>query len=56
LTDEQQGGSAPEREAIASAQGPATEDAVAAIAVAEEPEAVTSAPEGTTPDPEPTED
>ena len=55
MTDEQQGGSAPEREAIASAQGPATEDAVAAIAVADEPAPVTSAPEVTiTPD-EPTE-
>jgi small subunit ribosomal protein S1 len=41
LTEEQQGGTASEREAIASATNPASEERVAAVAVADEPAAKT---------------
>ena len=37
LTEEQQGGTAPEPEAVASVETPASEETVAAIAVADEP-------------------
>ena len=39
MTEEQQGGTAPEREAFASAKEPASEEAVGAVAVADEPAA-----------------
>ena len=48
MTEEQQGGTAPAPEAVASSDAPASEETVAAIAVADEP----AAPE-TTPEPAP---
>jgi small subunit ribosomal protein S1 len=45
LTEEQQGGTAPEPEAIASEETPASEETVAAIAVADEPAAPETSPE-----------
>ena len=49
MTDEQQGGTAPAPEATASSDAPASEQTVAAIAVADEPAAPETSPEpGTT--------
>ena len=45
LTEEQQGGTAPEPEAIASSETPASEETVAAIVVADEPVAPETSPE-----------
>ena len=45
MTEEQQGGTAPEPEAIASEETPASEETVAAIVVADEPAAPETSPE-----------
>jgi small subunit ribosomal protein S1 len=45
LTDEQQGGTAPAPEAVASSEAPASEETVAAIAVADEPATPETSPE-----------
>jgi small subunit ribosomal protein S1 len=47
LTDEQQGGTAPAPEAVASSEAPASEETVAAIAVADEPATPETSPEPT---------
>jgi small subunit ribosomal protein S1 len=47
LTDEDQGGTAPAPEAIASAEAPASEKTVAAVAVADEPVTIETTPEPT---------
>jgi small subunit ribosomal protein S1 len=53
LTEEKQGGTTPEPEAIASAADQASEDTVAAVAVADEPATIADSPTDATPETEP---